>query len=170
VVDSDCLPAQVVNATSFVARLKPSGSTDKLFFGVTIYIDGQYVLEDEFSTYVITQVFKGNSLLVGETIPVMWATDTGMRANLPDYIAGNGDFLAFMGLRESCSFSDDELESGIYVMSECNFYNMPWSDLSLEEKATLGESTVDDNMDDVDWQAGLEAGLEALYLVLECML
>ena len=136
-VRGDCLPPQpfkdVVDATSLIVRIKTSNYTEKLSCGLNMYENG-YVTKDEFPAYVVTDVFKADGLSVGEAIPIMWNTDTGGRLYIPDYVTGDGDFLAFMRLRESCSVPVGEtLDSGIYVMNECNFFNKPWSEVSAED-------------------------------------
>lgn len=80
----------------------------------------------------IEEIFRGN-LSVGDSFPVLWDTDTGYRADLPQDLvnAGAGGFLAFLRLTDRCT-------APVYTLNECLWdVHKPWSEVSSKDKEFL---------------------------------
>ena len=155
-----CLPIDLAptlqeqyEASELVARLKLKDppETIQLPCGILVF-DEQgtftYIIQDQFPSYEIIELFKGN--VDGSEIPIAWWTDTGYRTNIPTYITDDADgFLAIMDSHKVCendtstSFPyPDDYKPIPYEAGECSYGNQRWSSVSEEDQAWLREQAV----------------------------
>jgi len=149
-VNADCMDApslrEAFQASNYVARLELLSETATLSCGFEVYVydedtgDGDYEVVDEFPTYRVLEVLKGN-LTQGSSIPIVFDTDTGGRVEVPTSLTEAEDgFLAFLYPSPNCQFPNEEDKRTplTYSMSECDFSgNVRWDDVSEEDKAFM---------------------------------
>jgi len=102
-----------------------------------------------FPAYTILQIMKQEwssdenevPLAVGDSIVVVYSTDTGLRKAIPDSKTDDpAGFLAYLRPYTTCEEGGDVASSTAkdpFLMSECHSGNMKWSDVSAQDRAFL---------------------------------
>lgn len=159
-----CLPIdlaptleQEFETASLVARLQliQPPQDMELACGMEVFTENEievdsspYVITNTLPAYEILEVFKGPSFPT--TIPIVWFTDTGRRADLPTSFTDNNSdgFLAVLTAIQTCQNEtsfwayEEGYEPIPYEMSECSFNNMPWSSVSDGDVEWLRQNAV----------------------------
>lgn len=117
-----------------------------------VYQGGEYIFTDQVQAFTIQEIFHDGSssnLTVGDTIPLLYSTDTGYREFFLASPLNNGEdgFLGVVKLVSSCYINEEykypypiQEAASIqpYEMNECNFnLNVPWSSVTDEEQVLL---------------------------------
>jgi hypothetical protein len=148
---------QEFETASLVARLQliQPPQDMELACGMEVFTENEidvdsspYVITNTLPTYEILEVFKGPSFPT--TIPIVWSTDTGRRADLPTSFTDNNSdgFLAVLTAIQTCqnetSFwvNEEDYEPIPYDMSDCSYTNMPWSSVSDGDVEWLRQNAV----------------------------
>ena len=116
-----------------------------------VYQGGEYIFTDQVQAFTIQEIFHDGSssnLKVGDTIPLLYSTDTGYREFFLASPLNNEEdgFLGIIKLVSSCYINEQleypypiqEASIQPYEMNECNFnLNVPWSSVTEEEQVLL---------------------------------
>jgi hypothetical protein len=110
-----------------------------------------YVSQDKIPLYTVEEVFKCDgatttTMMVGDTIPIVWATDTGYQEMLPNRFNETEGFLGFLSMIGDrfingsyiSSYQQDK-ETIPFSMSACTIWNTPWSEVSESNRTFLRE-------------------------------
>jgi hypothetical protein len=102
--------------------------------------------QEGISLYTVEDIFQDSdtTMMVGDTIPIAWSTDTGYRHTLPDRFDATEGFLGVLEMVGSCYINDtyvypypEDKEPLSFSMNECTNWNKPWSEISKSDRVEM---------------------------------